>query len=160
MNSFLAVPPTTTTSAPSDDDVIVNDGWFPDLSMAAMREAMRVDGTITPARLRPALVSAILDANRQLADWQAQQQAAGRDKLEAVPAPHIDGCSMLVARYLRAVYSTAKADLTERYRDFDSTAEGLKKAEALDAAIDEQRRNAHWAIADIIGRPRSTVELI
>ncbi|MEO6934968.1 MAG: head completion/stabilization protein, partial [Collimonas sp.] len=68
-----------------------------------------------------------------------------------------------IAHYRRAVYCWAKADLTERYRDFDSTASSLsdkKMMEALDNAPSDQRRNAHWAITNIIGRSHMTVDLI
>ncbi len=65
--------------------------------------------------------------------------------------------------YRRAVYSMAKADLIERYRDIDSTASSLtdkKSMEWMNDAPSEQRRNAHWAVADILGRTHATVELI
>ncbi len=156
MNSFLAIDASTTP----DTTAIGNDGWFPDIDLQHMRDAMRLDGTVTEPRLAQALIGAILHVNSELAEWQAQQQAAGVAKLEDVPAPKIGGESKLVACYRRAVYSTAKADLIERYSDYDTTAEGKKKAEQLDCQIEDQRRNAHWSIADIIGRPHLTVELI
>jgi hypothetical protein len=128
-----------------------------------MRDAERLDGTVTEIRLRQAVIAAILHVNNELRDWKLEQIAAGYVSLAAVPADRIDRESVLIARYRRAVYCWAKADLTERYRDFDSTASSLndkKTMEALDALPSDQRRNAHWAIADIIGRSHMTVDLI
>jgi hypothetical protein len=155
MNSFLA----TDASTP-DPTVIENEGWFPDIALQHMRDAMRLDGTVTEPRLQQAVIGAILHVNNELADWQEEQQIAGYALLADVPAPQIGGESKLLACYRRAVYSWAKADLIERYSDYDTTADGKKKAESLDCQIDEQRRNTHWAVADMIGRPHRTVELI
>jgi hypothetical protein len=155
MSSFLA----TASTAP-DPAIVKNDGWFPDIDLQDMREAMRLDGTVTEPRLKQAIIAAILHVNGELADWKEEQQRAGHDKLDDVPATRIDDESRLLACYRRAVYCSAAADLTERYRDFDATADGSRKADALEPSIDDQRRNAHWAIADIIGRRRLTVELI
>lgn len=166
--SFMALPPSIppgTTPAPPAPaaGIIENDGWFPDIALADMRDAMRLDGTVTDARLVQAVVDAILQVNRELGAWQALQADAGIAALADVPATRINRESRLLAQYRRAVYSTAKADLIERYRDYDTTATSLsdkKSMEWLDEAPGAQRRNAQWAIADIVGRTHLTVELI
>lgn len=162
--SFMALPPSPQpAAAPAAIGVIENDGWFPDIFLSDMRDAMRLDGTVTDARLVQAVVDAILQVNRELADWQARQVQTGITTLADVPATRINRESRLLAQYRRAVYSTAKADLIERYRDYDSTATSLtdkKSMEWLDEAPGAQRRNAQWAIADIVGRSHLTVELI
>lgn len=165
--SFIALPPRTAPAAdtpPAPTPAIVeNDGWFPDIALAEMRDTMRLDGTVTDARLVQAVVDAVLQVNRELADWQGAHAAAGVATLAAVPATRINRESRLLAQYRRAVYSTAKADLIERYRDYDTTSSSLtdkKSMEWLDEAPGVQRRNAQWAIADIVGRTHLTVELI
>lgn len=166
--SFMALPPSPQpAAAPAPPaptaGVIENDGWFPDIALVDMRDAMRLDGTVTDARLVIAVVDAILNVNRELAQWQGQHAQAGIAALAGVPATRINRESRLLAQYRRAVYSTAKADLIERYRDYDSTATSLtdkKSMEWLDEAPGAQRRNAQWAIADIVGRSHLTVELI
>lgn len=166
--SFMALPPSPQpAAAPAPPaptaGVIENDGWFPDITLVDMRDAMRLDGTVTDARLVIAVVDAILNVNRELAQWQGQHAQAGIATLADVPATRINRESRLLAQYRRAVYSTAKADLIERYRDYDSTATSLtdkKSMEWLDEAPGAQRRNAQWAIADIVGRSHLTVELI
>jgi hypothetical protein len=154
MSSFLAAP------APTNLRTIVNDGFFPEIDVNTALAAMRQDGTATAERLRAALVDAVLSVNDDLRSWQAMQQAAGHMTLEAVPTGQIDGKPSHLHRYLRAVYCEARAGLIERYRDYDATAAGDRKAEALMQAVEDLRRDARWAISDIVGRSRSTVALI
>jgi hypothetical protein len=164
--SFIATEPGHTprpadaSVAPERRATIVNDGWFPDIDLSALRDAMRLDGTVTHERLVDAVTGAIADVNAQLGTWQATQLSAGFGSLGDVPSPVIDGQSVRLTRYRSAVYRLAKADLTARYRDYDSTKSGAARAEELETTIDDDRRAAHWAINDITGRRRTTVELI
>jgi len=155
MSSFLAPAP-----AQAGQHVIRNDGFFPDIDIDIALSAMRQDGTVTADRLRGALVEAVLSINDDLRLWRITQRAAGHASLDSVPAEKIDGKSGHVHRYLRAVYCEARAGLIERYRDYDATATGDRKAEALMQAVEDLRRDARWAVSDIAGRPRSTVALI
>ena len=155
--SFIATaPPSANQGSTSPNPAIVeNDGWFPDIDLIHMRDAMRLDGTVTNPRLTQAIVEAIIHVNQELVGWKATQQAAGTTSMDAVPAPSVNRESTFVIHYRRAVYSTAKADLIERYRDIDTTASSLADKKSMDwqhDAPEDQRRNAHWAIADILGR--------
>ena len=91
---------------------------------------------------------------------QGGQFPMGHHPADDVPAEQIAATSIHVHRYLRAVGCFAKASLTERYRDFDTTAAGNKKADQLENPIDDLRRDARWAISGILGIGRNTVELI
>jgi hypothetical protein len=155
--SFIATAPSS-TPAP-DAATVTNDGFFPDIDLDQVREQMRLDGTVTHARLRAAAVDAVISVNHELEAWKASRMAGGVTSL-ADTLPKIGGASVYLTLYLSAVYRTAKADLTERYRDFDATKSGEDKAEQLTDTIGDDRRHARWAIRDILGRPRSTIELI
>ena len=158
MSGFVATAPVP----PADDpaDAIANDGWFPPLSMGDTRNTVRLDGTVTDQRLRAALVNAMMDVNRQLRSFKAERIALGQGSLEAASVSElIDGKPRLVLLYLRAVMCSAKADLTERYRDFDADAANPRVKDA-EPATDEQRRNAQWAVRDILGQSHVFVELI
>ncbi|KJH82841.1 head completion/stabilization protein [Stutzerimonas stutzeri] len=139
---------------------ITNDGWFPDLDGQHMRESLRLDGSITDARLEVAAVNAVIEVNRELADYQAQRQAEGHADLASVPAKQIQGESQLLHLYRRAIYCSAGAELAERYRDYSATGDGAERAEALTPTADEYRRDARWAMRSILGRVHTTVELI
>ena len=158
MSGFVATAPVPPADSPSD--AIANDGWFPALSMADTRNSVRIDGTVTDERLRAALVNAMMDVNRQLRAFKAERVALGQASLAAASADEmVDGKPRLVLLYLRAVMCSAKADLTERYRDFDADAANPRVKDA-EPAIDEQRRNAQWAVRDILGQSHVFVELI
>lgn len=140
---------------------IVNDGFFPDIDPAAVREAARIPSiSITPARLRAAIIGAIMTVEIDLRRYAAAQIAAGHATLADVPAPQLDGKSVQVLRYTRAVALYAKAELIERHRDFDTTAAGGSQADELTPSIGELRRDAQHAVRDITGRGRTVVDLI
>lgn len=147
-------------ASPADTDPISNDAFFPPIDPEAAREAIKLDGTVTRVRLRAALIAAIGHANQQLATWVSAQVTAGYTTLAAVPAPQIDGASLKVHHYTAAVYSLAAAQLTDEIRSIDTSRQGNTAADILTPTIDIHRRTAHWALNDIRGLPRTTVELI
>ena len=150
-------------TAPTESEIespIVSGPFWPDIDPANLRESQRIDATVPPARLRMAIIEAIASCNGALRVWRDVQLANGCAKLTDIDAEKIDGTSTLVHRYQRAVGSLAKALLLERYRDFDATGKGDKKADALTDPIDDCRRDHLNALADLTGRPRCTTELI
>lgn len=152
---------TVTIPAAAATEPEINPGPFwPPIAPSGIRVAQRINDDITPERLKEALYEAIASVNGELYAWKQGQIAAGYATLAAVPAAAIDDESVLVQRYRRAVGCLAKAALVERYRDIDSTGRGDRKAEALADPIDDLRRDARWAVSDILGVGRSTVELI
>lgn len=152
--SFIA---TATSAVPS---TITNSPFWPDFNLATLRDAMRLDGTVTNARLEHAVINAALQVNIDLKLWRLAQQSSGHAHLEQVPAEQINGQSIFLQLYLRAVYCLTKANLIERYSDFDSTAKGLKAGEELHDSVNDLRRDARFAIRDILGESHVTVELI
>ncbi|HDR9289325.1 phage head protein [Burkholderia multivorans] len=157
--SFVSTPPLAQpphTAAPP----IANDAFYPDVSLEHARDTMRLDGSVTDARLRHELLAAIASVNDELRTARTAWRDAGFARLADVPADQLDGESVLLQHYRRAVYCLAKATLIERYRDYDTTGDGARRADDLEPQSDELRRDARWAISDIVGRPRVTVELI
>lgn len=154
-----ANPPSAAAELP-----LSNDGWWPNIDLQALRADCRLDGTVTAPRLRRAVADAVASVNDELAAWQALQQAAGHASLAEVPAPHIDGKSAKVGKYLRAVAACVQADLSEAYRDMDTLPEGAGKQDRvlsrLEIRVDGFRRDMRWAIADLQGRRRVIAELI
>jgi hypothetical protein len=142
------------------DHTLANDGWWPDIDAGHMRETLRLDGSVTDMRLEAAAVNAMLSVSRELAEFKARHLADGAASLADIAAPEINGESSLVQLYRRAVYCTAGAELLERYRSYDTTNAGSDNAEQLTPTIDELRRDARWAIRDLLGITHSTVELI
>jgi hypothetical protein len=157
MSGFIA---NGSIPAAAEPHPISNDGWWPDLDGEAVRAALRLDSSISAMRLEVALVNAVLSVNRELDAYQLAQQALGYASLAEVPGPRIQNQTRPVHLYLRAVYCTAGAELAERYRSYDSSKDGNANADELTPSIDEYRRDARWAMRDLLGSRRTTVELI
>jgi hypothetical protein len=162
MSSFSAVqaPTHADLSAPSSDGVTIDQEWFPAVDVAHVRKAVYLKGSVTDERLVAALVRSIDEVNRALSAWQAPFVAAGVVSLAEVPAPKIGGESVHLSRYRDAVYYLARADLIEQYKDFDSSPDGVKDADALDETVCSDRRIARNALNDIRGTARMAVELV
>lgn len=143
-----------------DEPVIKNTFFFPDIDPKRVRERMRLEQTVAPARLREAIKSGMAEANAELYEYREQKIAAGFTCLADVPADDIDGESIKVFYYERAVCAMATASLYERYRGVDASAKGDKKADSIDSTIDELWRDMRWAVARIQGKPRCIVSQI
>lgn len=158
MNSFNA------HNAPEpdqpEDRTVTNHPWYPNLSLNAFRKAQRVEHVATEDRIEHALQLSVIEVNHRLMPWMAEQKAEGASGLSEVEERPGEPVGAIEKLYLRAVWSLAKASLVERYRDYDTTRSGAEQADELEDSIGELRRDAAWAINDIMQKPRATVELI
>ncbi|HBP6689807.1 TPA: head completion/stabilization protein [Pseudomonas aeruginosa] len=158
MSGFIpgGLPPST----PVPGVHINSEPFWPSIDLDKLRETLRIDSSVTPARLETAVVAGLISVNRDLAVWREAQQAAGYDSLEAVPSEKVQGQSQLVYLYKRAVECAAGAEVCERYRGYDTTASGNKKADETEPTVDDYRRDQRWAVRDILGTSRTSVELL
>lgn len=140
------------------EEQISNDGFFPSISLADFRNQARLDGTVTTPRLKDAVIEAMASVNQELDNLKQQYQAQG--DFSQIICSKINGESLMVYRYRRAVTCLALANLYERYTSYDTTNDGEKKAELLNESIDELRRDARFAISDLLKIRRVNVELI
>lgn len=138
------------------ENPIVNGGtgnsFWPDIDPQHCRTVMRFDHSITPQRLRDALINAMLSINLDNADWVAQCQFDGKSTLADISDLQVGGENANINLYQRAVYCLAKADLLERYADFDSTGSGSQRAEQLNETVDDYRRQSILAVRHLTGR--------
>ena len=148
----VVIPPVA-----SDEPVIKNTFFFPDIDPKCVRSLMRLEQTVAPARLREAIKTGMAETNAELFDYREQQIAAGFKWLADVPSDDLDGESLRVFYYKRAVCSMATATLYERYRGVDASAKGDKKADSIDSTIDELWRDMRWAVSRIQDKPRCIV---
>jgi len=154
--SFIQVNPATGLP----DLVIQNHPFFPGISTQKIRDAQRLDATVTNERLREALLIALASINDDLREWRLEQQGKGISHIAQTTAERLDGESINLHRYRRAVYSLTHANLLERYRNFDTTAHGNRLAEQKESTADDLARDARFAVRDILGKPHSTFVLI
>lgn len=155
--------PTFVPDAPSEisDREIANDGFFPAISLNSFRAAMGLGTDIDPDRMFHELRCAVAETNAILSAWRTG--LTEHQTLAEIPAASIDGPdgeTLLVQHYRSAVYCRTRAALIEAKRDYDTTSEGHDRADALVDTIDDYMRRSAEAVARLMGRPRSTVELI
>ncbi|AKV07190.1 head completion/stabilization protein [Pseudomonas fluorescens NCIMB 11764] len=154
MSGFIA------TGSTDEPYVITNDGFWPDIDVVHLRTSIRLDGSITDARIEVVTVNALIQVNSELAAVKSGHVANGYTTIGAVPAFEVNGESHLIHLYRRSIYCGVGAELAERYRSYDSSVEGNKNADELTPSVDEYRRDARFAIRDLLGVGHSTVELI
>ncbi|EAN5708780.1 head completion/stabilization protein [Salmonella enterica] len=134
--------------------------FWPEILLRDLRLASRIPGRTTTSRLKFVTTEAVAHVTDQLDDWRGIQESAGYSTLADVPARMLNGESVKVYRYRRAVYSAARTLLLENARDVDTTEKGDRKADALEVQTDDLWRDVRWAIADIRGTQRLFVELV
>ncbi|WP_269915406.1 head completion/stabilization protein [Acinetobacter sp. HY1485] len=141
-------------ATPQEQKISAN-GFFPEISVDEIRDIVKVDGSVTDARVKQTIFEEILDVNRLLASLvqpnttlvkQATQWIGEKSDKEIL--------------YFSAVSNGVSAKVCEKYRGYDSTNAGNKRAEDLTSTIDEYRRNKHWAIQQLLQQNQTTVELI
>ncbi|MBO1539602.1 head completion/stabilization protein [Pseudomonas sp. OA65] len=140
--------------------LINTDPFWPSIDLDQLRATLRIDASVTAPRLETAAVAAAISVNRELSEWRAIQQASGHTELADVPGEKINDVSVLVHLYRRAIEAATGAEVCERYRSYDSTNSGNQNAEDLTPNIDDYRRDLRWAVRDLLGINRTTVELI
>ncbi|MGY1917830.1 head completion/stabilization protein [Pseudomonas tolaasii] len=139
---------------------INTDPFWPSIDLDNLRATLRIDASVTPARLETAVIAAAINLNRELSDWRAAQQAFGYTTLDEVPGDRIKDVSVKAHLYRRAIEAGTGAEVCERYRDYSATNTGNNKAEDVAPSIDDYRRDLRWAIRDFLEKSRTTVELI
>ncbi|MDR3429028.1 head completion/stabilization protein [Silvimonas sp.] len=164
MNGFSATGsgechhPGPAAHGPSDE--ITSHSFWPAISLNTARDVVRIGDSIPDPRLRHALIEAIASVNDELSAWRLRQISLGYPVLADVPAETVSEQSVLLQRYQRAVFATAKADLIERYADYDASGKGQKDTLELTPQIDQLRRDARFAIRAILNERHCTIELL
>lgn len=143
----------------NEDVVISSEAFFPEISSNAIREKLRFDGSVTNQRLIPAIESAIIEVNDQLKSLTSKAAKLAELSTKTITT---DGITKPIAEvlYFRAVAAAVGAELTEKYRAYDTNNNGGQKADDLTPTIDDYRRDLRFAIRDLKKIRRLNVELV
>jgi hypothetical protein len=144
----------------SEDMEITNIAFFPAIKIKDVREAQRLDGTVTTTRLKNAIISSIILVNDDLLHWRLAQQAKGINSIEELSEESIDGKSKYLHLYQHAVYCWTNALINDQYLNYDATAKAVKQIEPEQQSTGDLYRDARYAIRDILGKSHSTMELV
>lgn len=134
---------------------ISTNAFFPDVSINDIRDIVKIDGSVTDARLKQAIFEEIIDVNRLLVSL--VQPDTNLTQLSKNKVNEKTDTEIL---YFSAVSNGVAAKVCEKYRGYDSTNTGNKRADDLTLTIDEYRRNKHWAIQQLLKQNQTTIELI
>ena len=153
---------TDTDDSPSDvPDAIASTAFWPEISIKQYRATMNVDKTVADIRVKAALINGIATTNAELKGFRLAALQTGITKLADIAADEvIDGETLHSQNYRRAVFNFAHVDVLEQYATFAATDASSTRADAKQVQADDYRRNAYYAIADILGRQRCDSELI
>ncbi|HIE1218858.1 TPA: head completion/stabilization protein [Serratia marcescens] len=97
------------------DETLTNNGFWPDLSLAAFQKRRNIPPDIDAETLGAALVASVAEINLDLEKLATQHQAKGYTTAKDVPGVAIGEKSALIAQYEKAVFARAKADLLGEY---------------------------------------------
>lgn len=141
---------------------IVSAAFWPRIDLADLRDVMRIETNVSSNRLYHAALESTAHVNGQLKAWKQkiQEQGVGHLSQAADPEDHINGEAVQVAYYRRAVYCYTKALLLEKWADADATGKSGERAEAKQSQAEDYRREAHFAVASLMGQARCDSELI
>lgn len=128
-----------------DNTVINAGGYWPDIDVATAADIMRVTGSVTQTRLVESLRNSLQHIRRLVLDYELAHEAPD-ERAQAL--------------FVRAVCFDSKADLIERYRDYDATGALDARGEVSDELAADSRRNSKWAISDLLGKPRIFIEAL
>ncbi|WP_432786963.1 hypothetical protein AAEX37_01025 [Oligella sp. MSHR50489EDL] len=128
-----------------DNIVIDAGGFWPNIDVAIAADVMRVTGSVTQTRLVESLRNSLQHIKRLIVDYELAHDKAD-ERAQAL--------------FLRAVYFDAKADLIERYRDYDATGSLDNRGDVSDELAADSRRNSKWAVSDLLGKPRIFIEAL
>lgn len=141
--------------------IIHSGAFWPEINLDHLRQEMRIDNAITSARLYHAAVATVANVNQQLESLREKAEAVGQTTLaQTNTKQQINGESLPVIRYRRAVYTYTKALLLEAYADHDAAGKTASRADAKQEQAVDNRREGHHAVADLLGRQRVDCELV
>lgn len=145
-----------------DENIMIESGPFwPKISLKELRETMRIGGNVTTPKIKHAAIGAIVYVNQQLASFRKAAVANGHASLSTIDTDNqVNGESEKCYLYRRAIYSWTNVEILEKYTDYDATDKTAGRADAKQEQADDSRREAHAAVADILGRYRVDCELV
>ncbi|MGJ8518189.1 head completion/stabilization protein [Carnimonas bestiolae] len=155
MNDFLAIG----SEKPHEKaGPIKNAPFWPDIDPEAFRSEHRITDTVTNSRVISALANAIGITNRMLREWRSKHSQY--ETLGDVPEYEWLPTGGLTAQYKRAVFSEAHALILDHYLNVGATGRMNEDDDSRRDMADTHRRDARWAVNEILDRPHTTVELI
>lgn len=137
------------------DKTISNADFWPAINLFEFQENYRLPVEYRASMLEDRVKIAMIWANKELADWKAEQAMAGVTSLGEVPVIDAPGWgSPLVLLYKRAVSCHAKALLLKDYATVMRKSDAVSDAKESDDTVETWHRFAVDALNDLQGKPK------
>lgn len=150
--TFIPTPPV------QDEVTIINEDFYPDISLNDLRASVRIDQVIENSQLAYIVRNAVIVINDKLALWKSEKLLAGYNSIDSIPD---NGVAFRLERlYLQAIYQHAKYDLLQNYRDYDSSHQGHDNADNMQGRLDHCLRQMDAALTALMGKKPTRVVLI
>lgn len=142
---------------------IENAPFWPNINLFDFQAVYRLPTEYRKGLLIERLKLAMVWANRQLSEWQSEQEALGVNLLDNVPVNEneiLGSDHPLVLFYIRTVSCRAKAELLSDYATM------LRKSDAQNDALESGDTADKWyqfannALNDLMGKPKIHAELL
>ncbi len=139
---------------------VMNDGWWPDLSIADFEKRYRLPSDYEEMILVDGLQLGMAWANKQLKSWREGLTEFDYENLAAVPSDSLGGESVKLIHYRRAVYCHAKAFLLNQFSTINRREAARNEARESDETESTFLAHAQHAIASFKDESSVTVGLI
>lgn len=151
----------TASDSTYQDTSITNDGFWPDINAGDFERLRGTPAAQDDERIAYAVVNAMASVNLQLEAFKAARIEEGVANAADIDAPPtINGKNRLVIQYQTAVFARAKADLLPDFATVHQKKEGDHLAERAQETKNELLAESERIIRNMLGKNRSTVELI
>ncbi|MCG9557899.1 head completion/stabilization protein [Vibrio kanaloae] len=152
---------TGSSDARYQDTEITNDGFWPNLNVGDFEKRRGIPAAQDPDRITIALVNAMAEVNRSLAQLKAEYQEQGYENAADVPVtPIVNGKNRLVIQYESAVNSRAKADLLPDIATVHTKDKGDHLADRSTDTRDDLMAESQRIIRNMLGVSRSSAALL
>ncbi|AKT28195.1 head completion/stabilization protein [Pseudomonas syringae pv. actinidiae] len=139
---------------------VLNDGFWPDLSIAEFQKGYRLPAEYLVDLLVADLTTAMVEVNADLAKLKARWQGAGVSSVASANTTVLPERTFQAATYKRAVYSRAKASLLTQF----ATVNRRESAENVGKELPERSETflafSQAAVRSLQGRGRITAALL
>ena len=140
--------------------LIVNQPFWPALDLAELINQYRTPSDLPAETIATSLIQAMVIVNSRLNSYRQNQQSAGFNELESSPSEQINGQSIQLILYKRAVFCQAKAIILRDWPAIDRRSDGENLARSGEDTEDRYLQFTDEAIAHFLGRGGITVEAL
>lgn len=142
------------------DQAIVNDGFWPDLSVSEFQQAYRLPAEYLRELLVDGLTQAMGEVNLDLRKRKAAWQAAGIDNVETADPLLLPERAFMASSYKRAVYCRAKAYLLQQFATVSRRESSSNTGKESPDTREQFLAFSQQAVRLIQGRGRMTAALL